>query len=121
MAESHDLGRQGEDTAVAHLEKAGYKILNATGRLASLKLTSSRRIRNIPCLFEVKTRSVDFIMSPASAVTKEKQRSLILCADRYIQRYGVQKECRFDVITVISDGDAFKIEHIENAFYPTLR
>ena len=129
MAESHDLGRQGEDTAAAYLEKAGYKILKRNWKAGKLEVDIIAENKEYTVFVEVKTRSVDFIMSPASAVTKEKQRSLILCADRYIQRYGVQKECgtgnlkecRFDVITVISDGDAFKIEHIENAFYPTLR
>jgi len=31
------------------------------------------------------------------------------------------KESRFDVITVITKGEVLDIDHIENAFYPTLR
>jgi putative endonuclease len=71
---------------------------------------------------EVKTRSEGFLESPSNAVTKEKQRSLIFAADAYIQRFDISKESRFDIITVISKGNTFEIEqHIEDAFYPTLR
>jgi putative endonuclease len=121
MAESHDLGRQGEDKATAHLEKTGYKILKRNWKAGKLEVDIIAENKDYTVFVEVKTRSEDFIMSPASAVTKEKQRSLVFCADRYVQRYGVKKECRFDLITVISDGESFKVEHIENAFYPTLR
>jgi putative endonuclease len=121
MSESHDLGRQGEDIAAAHLGKSGYKILKRNWQAGKLEVDIIAENKDYTVFVEVKTRSEDFIMSPASAVTKEKQRSLVLCADRYVQRYGVQKECRFDLITIISDGESFKVEHIENAFYPTLR
>ena len=121
MAESHDLGRKGEDMAAGYLEKAGYKILKRNWTAGKLEIDIIAENNDYTVFVEVKTRSEDFIMSPASAVTKEKQRSIVFCADRYVQRYGVQKECRFDLITVISDGESLKVEHIENAFYPPLR
>jgi putative endonuclease len=121
MAESHNLGRKGEDIAAAHLEKAGYKILKRNWTAGKLEVDIIAENKDYIVFAEVKTRSEDFLMPPASAVTREKQRSLVFCADRYIQRYGVQKECRFDVITVISSGESFQVDHIENAFYPTLR
>ncbi len=71
---------------------------------------------------EVKTRSEDFLESPQDAVTREKQRSLVLAADNYIRWYDIEKQVRFDVITVIAKGQTLIIEkHIEDAFYPTLR
>ena len=70
---------------------------------------------------EVKTRSEDFIVDPASAVTKEKQRILVYLADSYIKWFNVSKECRFDVIRIIMKENDFEIDHIEDAFYPTLR
>jgi putative endonuclease len=121
MAESHDLGRKGEDIAVGHLGKAGYNILKRNWKAGKLEVDIIAENKDYIVFVEVKTRSEDFIMSPASAVTRTKQQSIVFCADRYIQRYGVQKECRFDLITVISDGESFTVEHIENAFYPTLR
>ena len=70
---------------------------------------------------EVKTRTEDFLMHPVTAVNSEKQRSMISAADGYIRRFNINKECRFDVITVIKKGSDFVIDHIEDAFYPTLR
>jgi putative endonuclease len=47
---------------------------------------------------------------------------MIFSADAYIQKYDITKESRFDIITVIAKGQTFEIEqHIEDAFYPTLR
>jgi putative endonuclease len=121
MAESHDLGRKGEDKAVEHLEDEGYKILKRNWKAGKLEVDIIAENKDYIVFVEVKTRSEDFLVPPASAVTREKQRSLIYCADRYIKWNGVQKECRFDVITVISSGESLQVEHIENAFYPTLR
>jgi putative endonuclease len=71
---------------------------------------------------EVKTRSEDFLESPQDAVTRDKQRSLVLAADNYIRWHDIAKEVRFDVITVLAKGQTLTIEkHIEDAFYPTLR
>jgi putative endonuclease len=60
-------------------------------------------------------------MHPVSAVTKDKQKSIILAADGYIRKFNIDKDSRFDVITIIKKGEEFEIDHIEDAFYPTLR
>jgi putative endonuclease len=78
-------------------------------------------IKNFIVFIEVKTRSDDYHMHPRHAVTSEKQKSVIFAADGYLKRYNINKECRFDIITIISDGKSIVIEHIEDAFYPTLR
>jgi putative endonuclease len=70
---------------------------------------------------EVKTRTDDYQMHPVTAVTKEKQRSIIWAADGYLQKFNINKEGRFDVITIIKKGESFLVDHIEGAFYPTLR
>ena len=70
---------------------------------------------------EVKTRSADFILHPRDSVTREKQRLIIYAADFYLRIYNISKESRFDIITLVAKGDEFDIEHVENAFYPTLR
>ena len=60
-------------------------------------------------------------MHHASAVTREKQKSIIWAANGYLQKFKVDKEGRFDVITIIKTGESYEIDHIEGAFYPTLR
>ena len=121
MAESHNLGKEGEDQAVKHLEKAGYKILRRNWKAGKLELDIIAENKDFIVFVEVKTRSEDFLEDPRAAITREKQRTMVYAADSYIKWNSIDKESRFDVITVIKKGDSFQIDHIENAFYPTLR
>jgi putative endonuclease len=121
MADSHLLGQKGEELATAYLKDAGYKILYRNWCLGRHEIDIIAENSDFIVFAEVKTRSADFYMSPASAVNPQKQKSIIFAADGYIRRFNINKEGRFDVITVINDGDKFEIDHIEGAFYPTLR
>jgi len=121
MAESHDLGQKGEVLAADHLTKAGFKILFRNWKWGKHEIDIIAENKDFIIFAEVKTRSDDYQMHPVTAVTKEKQKSIIFAADGYIKRYKIDKESRFDVITVIKAGEEFQIDHIEDAFYPTLR
>ena len=121
MTESHNLGKQGEDLAVKHLAHAGYKILRRNWRSGKLEIDIIAENKDFIVFAEVKTRSEDFLEDPRTAITREKQRSMIFAAENYIKWNNVDKESRFDVITVVKKGDSFVIDHIENAFYPTLK
>jgi putative endonuclease len=121
MAESQILGNKGEDTAAAHLKKSGYKILFRNWKWGKNEIDIIAEINDIVVFVEVKTRTDEFLGGLASVITREKQRSIIYAADGYIQKFKVDKESRFDVLTIIMSGETQKIDHIENAFYPTLR
>ncbi len=121
MADSHDLGQKGEDLAAGHLAGKGYKILQRNWKSGKLELDIIAENRDFIVFVEVKTRSDDFRDDPRNAVNREKQRSMIFAANAYIQRNYIDKESRFDIITVVRKGDSHEIEHIEDAFYPTLR
>jgi putative endonuclease len=122
MADSHTLGKKGEDLAVDHLGKNGYKILRRNWKAGKLEVDIIAENKDYFVFVEVKTRSEDYLVSPVTAVNREKQRTIILCADAFVKWNNVSKEIRFDVITVTAmSDDTFKVEHIENAFYPTLR
>jgi putative endonuclease len=121
MAESHNLGRNGEELAAAHLRKSGYKILLSNWKWGSNEIDIIAENKDFIVFVEVKTRMDDYLMHPVAAITKEKQRSIILAAEGYIRRFGIDKESRFDVITIIKKNDEYSIDHIEDAFYPSLR
>jgi putative endonuclease len=121
MAESHNLGQKGEDIAGEHLITAGYRILFRNWKWGKNEIDIIAENKDFIVFAEVKTRSDDFRMSPASAVNKEKQKAVIRAADGYLQRFKIDKESRFDIISIIKKGDSYTIDHIENAFYPTLR
>ena len=120
MAESHNLGKKGEDVAADHLRKAGFKILFRNWKWGKheIDLIAENKDR---IFVEVKTRSDDYQMHPVTAVTTEKQKSIIWAADGYLKKYNIDKESRFDVITIIRKDESYQIDHIESAFYPTLR
>ena len=121
MAESHNLGRKGEDLATGHLKNAGYRILFRNWKWGKHEIDIIAENKDMIIFVEVKTRSEDYQMHPSTAVTSEKQKSIILAADGYLQKFKADKESRFDVITIIKKDDSFNIDHIEGAFYPTLR
>jgi putative endonuclease len=121
MAESHNLGQKGEDLAADHLKNAGFKILFRNWKWGRHEVDIIAENHEFIVFAEVKTRSDDFQMHPVSAVTRDKQKSIILAANGYLQKFGIDKEARFDIVTVIKSADSFKIDHIEGAFYPTLR
>jgi putative endonuclease len=121
MAESHNLGQKGEDLAAEHLKTTGFSILYRNWKWGKHEIDIIAEKNETIIFVEVKTRTDDFRMHPAAAVTNEKQRSVILAADGYIRRFDINKESRFDIITVIKSGETYQIDHIEDAFYPTLR
>ncbi len=121
MADSHNLGKDGEHLAEEHLKKSGYTIRHRNWKSGKTELDIVAENKDFIVFVEVKTRTSDVFLRPAGAVTSQKQRTIILAADNYIRIYGIKKESRFDIITIIVNGDKSEIDHMENAFYPTLR
>ncbi len=121
MSESLTLGRKGEMYATEHLKKKGYTILRKNWRAGKKEIDIVAENKDFIVFVEVKTRTDNFLTDPVSAITREKREALIFAADNYIKRFGVDKEVRFDVITVIIGNGKVETDHIEHAFYPTLR
>jgi len=121
MAESHILGSKGEDIAADHMKRSGYKILFRNWKWGKNEIDIIAEKDDTVVFVEVKTRTDEFLGGVASAISTEKQKSIIYAADGYIRRFNVDKESRFDVLTIIMSGETFTIDHIERAFYPTLR
>ena len=45
---------------------------------------------------------------------------IVEAADAYIQLHDLACETRFDIVTVIFNGENYELEHFKEAFYPTL-
>ena len=121
MAESHNLGKKGEDLATKYMESKGFKILFRNWKWGNNEIDVIAENRDFIIFIEVKTRSEDFLEDPVKAVAVAKQKSIIRAAEGYIQSFRIDKESRFDIVTIIKTTGEFKIDHIEDAFYPTLR
>lgn len=120
MAESHSLGQYGEKVAVKLLENKGFKIRELNWRTGHKEIDIIAENDTLIVFAEVKTRSADYQLHPRDAVTTPKQRNIIFAADTYLKRNDIDKEVRFDIITVIADGKNLTTDHIEDGFYPTL-
>jgi putative endonuclease len=121
MSESHELGQKGEDLAAVYLKNKGFRILFRNWKWGKHEIDIIAENKEFIVFIEVKTRSDNFQENPKNAVTNEKQKSIIRAADGYIQRFRIDKESRFDVMIIIRKNEDFELEHIEDAFYPTLR
>jgi putative endonuclease len=122
MAESHNLGQKGEELAADHLKKAGFKILFRNWKWGRHEIDIIAENSESIVFVEVKTRNEDFQMHPLTSVNRDKQRAIIRAADGYLQKFKLDKEGRFDIITIIKKKDGtFEIDHMEAAFYATLR
>jgi putative endonuclease len=66
---------------------------------------------------EVKTLADDFFQMPYQEVNMKKQKKIIRAANSYLIRYNIDKEARFDVISIVKRENADpQIEHIISAF-----
>jgi Predicted endonuclease distantly related to archaeal Holliday junction resolvase len=68
---------------------------------------------------EVKTRKSSAFGEPEEFVTLQKQRNLIRAAASYITKFGITKEVRFDIVSVIlNEQQPAEVKHIPDAFKP---
>lgn len=120
MSDRKRLGPAGEEIAVAYLTGKGYTIRNRNWRSGRTEIDIIAENGHYIVFAEVKTRSADYYVHPAEAVNVPKQRTIINAASNYIDTYGIAREARFDIITVIIGDEGHEIDHIEGAFYPTM-
>ncbi|MDH8701105.1 putative endonuclease [Dysgonomonadaceae bacterium PH5-43] len=118
MAQHNELGKKGEDAAVEYLREKGYKIRDVNWHRGHLELDIIAEYGDELVIVEVKTRSVDNWSAPEVAVDNTKIRRIISATDYYIKCFDVDLSVRFDIISIVGYSPNFRIEHIEDAFYP---
>ena len=116
MKESHELGKTGEDLAIQHLLSKGYSILSKNYVFQKAEIDIIAEINNTIIVVEVKTRSYNTILEPFEAVNHKKQKLMMKAIDNYIQENNINKEVRFDIISIVKSSFLTEIEHIEDAF-----
>ena len=121
MAEHNELGRKGEELARTYLIRNGYIIRECNWHFGNKEIDIIAEKDSMIVIVEVKTRSSDFEAEAQDTVTKEKQRFLINATHFYLNQKNIEKETRFDVITIIMSSSKCDIKHMIDAFYPTLK
>lgn len=120
MAEHNETGKAGEELAVKYLRSKGYTILETNWRRGRNEIDIVAETSDCLVIVEVKTRHSTDFGAPESFVNLQKQKLLIRAANAYIFRNAVTKETRFDIISIVLTNRNTDINHIVDAFYPTL-
>ena len=113
-------GRNAESAAAGYLKARGYHIWKTNWRWGKKELDLVTLHRNELVIVEVKSRVGNAVNDPSVVVDRMKERNIILATEAFIRLHGCNRPTRFDVIAVIYSGSGMEIEHMENAFYPTV-
>ena len=120
MAIHNDIGKTGEQMAVEHLISEGYIIRDVNWRCKKSEIDIVAEKGTRLAIVEVKTRTSDFT-DPAEAIDKKKIMNLVRAAREYINRFNLDMEVQFDVISIIITPEETHLEHIPDAFFPPLK
>ncbi|UEG53945.1 YraN family protein [Mucilaginibacter daejeonensis] len=116
----HELGRRGEALAKAHLEAAGYEILDQNWTFGKAEVDIIAYKHQTIIFTEVKTRTGNGFGEPEDFVDERKQRLLDAAANEYIYLMNHQGEVRFDIVAILfKPSGAYTLKHIEDAFWPS--
>ena len=112
-------GTAGEDAALAHLQRAGLKLLERNYRVAA---GPSRRAGEVDLILrdrdgtlvfvEVRARADASHGGAAASVGGVKQRRIVLAARHYLMRHRSPPACRFDVVAI----DGAELTWLQGAF-----
>ena len=123
MASTADVGRRGEDAAVAFLEAAGYRVIDRNYRFGREEVDAvcfqptPANDGGTIVFVEVKARSGAGYGAPEAAVDAAKQKAIMRVAEAYMhERKLFPAPVRFDVVAVHFRGGETRVEHFENAF-----
>jgi putative endonuclease len=115
-----EFGKAGEDAAAEFLAAKGYEILERNWRQGSNELDLVAVDGKELVIVEVKARASLNHGEPWLAVNRQKQKFLVRAANTYVISKNIDMDVRFDIVSVLTTREGNRIEHIVNAFYPTL-
>lgn len=116
MAQHNELGKQGEELAVAHLLQKGYEIVARNFTFQKAEVDIIARKDDILAVVEVKTRSTPDFGDPQDFVKQKQIRQLVKAIDHFVTEHDLDVEVRFDIIGIIKNKAGTRIEHLEDAF-----
>ena len=119
MAEHNDLGKWGEDVALAYLLDQGERLLDRNWHQGHRDLDLIMQQDDTLVIVEVRTRRNNLFMDPEQTVDALKMLSLSKAANAYIRLHRISLNIRFDIVAITGTPSSdFTINHIEDAFYP---
>lgn len=119
LNQSQELGKKGEEIAAFFLVKNGYKILHRNWHFGHKELDIVATLNELLVVVEVKTRWTNYWEEPKESVRRKKQKFIIDATEEYVQKYNINLDVQFDIISIVLIDGKYEIEHIQDAFQPS--
>ena len=116
MAQHNELGNKGEQLAVDYLLQHNYKIIARNYRFLKAEIDVIVQKEDVLVAVEVKTRSTIDFGNPQDFINPKKIKLLVSAMDNFVVENDLDVEVRFDIIAIVKQKNAFKIEHLKDAF-----
>lgn len=120
MAQHNEFGQVSEDRAAAYLMARGYTIRDRNWRLGHKEIDIVAQRDGVLAFIEVKARRNTRFGEAVEAVTDSKMHNLVQAANAYVRYHHLDLPTRFDIIGITGEPGHQTVEHIEDAFHPTL-
>ena len=116
MAAHNELGKWGEDLAVAFLQRQGYTIIERDWKSGRRDIDIIAKDETDTIVFvEVKTRRNRLFGEPEEAIDYRKMQSLQQAINHYIKFRRLNGNVRFDIISIVGTiGTEPEINHIKD-------
>ncbi len=116
-ASTRKKGQEGERLAVRFLRSRGYRILdrNYSNRLGEIDIVAEDG--GVLVFTEVRTLKASAGHLPEETIQWKKQQRIARTALAYIKQKRLEdRPARFDVVSVVFDGNRATLRHIPDAF-----
>lgn len=111
-----EKGRLGEDVAVEHLTRHGYRIIERNFRCKVGEIDIIAEHDGEVAFIEVRSRQSASTFDPAYSVNSRKRQKIVRAAQVYLsRRHRTMPAARFDVVLVNIEGP-LKVQIIRDAF-----
>ncbi len=110
-------GNRGEELAICHLRKLGYRIVERNYRCPLGEIDIVAKDKDAIVFVEVKSRKTEEFGDPELAVGKEKQKKISRVSLYYLEKKRHSpRDARFDVVAVKILPSGTEIRLIRDAF-----
>lgn len=113
----YQMGKRGELIAQKHLLEVGYQIMEVNYRCNIGEIDIIAQKDNYIVFIEVKARRNIRYGLPYESVSFHKQKRIRKVANHYLNNKGIiNKDCRFDVVSIKINSKEYVCEIIQDAF-----
>ncbi len=116
MKNKRAIGQIGENIAIEYLKAKGYKVLKTNYVKNHGEIDIITEFNNTIVFVEVKYRKNLSFGHPLESISEKKIRKILETANLYLIDNDINKNIRFDVVSILENNGINETEHIINAF-----